>query len=94
MQKFLNKSFKIPVNKASLDEDVQASATQHKAELLVRVNSLKKENKKLVINVKSLQSELNHASESYIYYGTRVNPDMKVLLSGTNKDKELLRKKT
>ena len=64
MQKFLNKSFKIPVNKASLDEDVQASATQHKAELLVRVNSLKKENKKLVINVKSLQSELNHASES------------------------------
>ena len=59
------------------------------------MDSLKKENKKLVAKVNSLQTELNHVSESYISQidnVTQVNQDIKALPSGTNKDKELLKK--
>ena len=87
--------FKIPVNETNLDRAVQASATQHEAELIVQMDSLKKENKKLVAKVTSLQTELSHVSESYISQldnVTQVNQEMKALLSGTNKDKEILRK--
>ena len=85
----------IPVRKTNLDITVQASATQHDAELIEQMDSLKKENKKLVAEVNSLQTELSHVSESYISqldYVTNVNQEMKALLSGTNKDKEILRK--
>ena len=85
----------IPVSKTNLDITVQASATQHDAELIEQMDSLKKENKKLVAEVNSLQTELSHVSESYISqldYVTNVNQEMKALLSGTNKDKEILRK--
>ena len=61
----------------------------------MQVDPLKKENKKLVAKVKSLQTELNHVSESYISQidnVTQVNQDIKALPSGTNKDKELLKK--
>ena len=95
MQEFLKETFKIPVNEKNLDRAVQASATQHEAELIVPVDLLKKENKKLVAKVNSLQTELNHVSERYMSQldnFTQVNQDMKALLSGTNKDKELLRK--
>ena len=84
-----------PVSKTNLDIRVQASATQHEAELIEQMDSLKIENKKLVAQVNSLQTELSHVSESYISqldYVTNVNPEMKALLSGTNKDKEILRK--
>ena len=59
------------------------------------MDPLKKENKKLVAKVKSLQTELNHVSESYISQidnVTQVNQDIKALPSGTNKDRELLKK--
>ena len=59
------------------------------------MDSLKKENKKLVAKVNSPQTELNHVSESYISQidnVTQVNQDIKALPSGTNKDKELLKK--
>ena len=84
-----------PVSKTNLDIRVQASATQHEAELIEQMDSLKIENKKLVAQVNSLQTELSHVSESYISqldYVTNVNQEMKALLSGTNKDKEILRK--
>ena len=61
----------------------------------MQVDSLKKENKKLVAKVNSPQTELNHVSESYISQidnVTQVNQDIKALPSGTNKDKELLKK--
>ena len=45
MQGFLKETFKIPVNETNLDRAVQASATQHEAELIAQVDSLKKENK-------------------------------------------------
>ena len=85
----------IPVSKTNLDITVQASATQHEAELIEQMDLLKIENKKLVAQVNSLQTELSHVSESYISqfdYVTNVNQEMKALLSGTNKDKEILRK--
>ena len=66
MQEFLKEPFKIPVNETNLDRAVQASATQHVAELIVQVNLLKQENKKLVAKVNSLQTELSHVSESYV----------------------------
>ena len=59
------------------------------------MDSLKNENKKLVAKVNSLQTELSHVSESYIkqlHNVTHVNQEMKALLSGTNTDKEILRK--
>ena len=43
----------------------------------------------------SVQTELSHVSENYISQldnVTQVNQEMKALLSGTNKDKEILRK--
>ena len=41
----------------------------------------------------ALQTELNYVLESYItQLGEQVYQDMKVLLLGTNKDEELLRK--
>ena len=61
----------------------------------MQVDPLKKENNKLVAKVNSLQTELNHVSESYISQidnVTQVNQDKKALSSGTNKDKELLKK--
>ena len=66
VQEFLKETFKIPVNGTNLDKAVQESATQNEAELIVRLDSLKKENKKLVAKVNSVQTELNHVSESYI----------------------------
>lgn len=45
--------------------------------------------------VNSPQAELNHVSDSYISQlenVTQVNEDMKVLLLGVSKDKEVLRK--
>ena len=56
MQGFLKETFKIPVNETNLDRAVQASATQHEAELIAQVDSLKKENRKLVAKVNSLSS--------------------------------------
>ena len=56
MQGFLKETFKIPVDKTNLDRAVQASATQHEAELIAQVDSLKKENRKLVAKVNSLSS--------------------------------------
>ena len=77
MQEFLKGTFKIPVNETNLDRAVQLSATQHEAELIVQVDSLKKENK----------TELSHVSEIYLSQldnVTKVNQEMKALLSGTN----------
>ena len=95
MQEFLKETFKIPVNETNLDRAVQASATQHEAQLIVQMDSLKKENQKLVAKVTSLETELSHVSESFtsqLDNVTQVNQEMKALLSGTNKDKEILRK--
>ena len=95
MQEFLKETFKIPVNETNLDRAVQASATQHEAQLIVQMDSLKKENQKLVAKVTSLETELSHVSESFtsqLDNVTQVNQEMKALLSGTNKDKEVLRK--
>ena len=47
MKEFLKEIFKIFVNETNLNIAVEASATQHEAELIVRKDSLKKENKKL-----------------------------------------------
>ena len=61
----------------------------------MQVNLLKRENKKLVAKVNSLQTELSNVSESYVSRldnVTQVNQEMKGLFSGTNKDKEILRK--
>ena len=60
----------------------------------MRVDSLKKKNK-LVAKGNSPQAELNHVSDSYISQlenVTQVNENMKVLLLGVSKDKEVLRK--
>ena len=95
MQEFLKGTFKIPVNETNLDRAVQASATQHEAELIVQMDSLKKENKKLLAKVTSLQTELSHVSEGYIFQLdniTQVNQEMKALLLATDKYKEVLRK--
>ena len=86
MQEFLKGTFKIPVNETNLDRAVQLSATQHEAELIVQVDSLKKENK----------TELSHVSEIYLSQldnVTKVNQEMNALLSGTNQNKEILGKK-
>ena len=64
MWEFLKETFKIPVNKENFDRVVQASATQHEEELVVRVDSLKKENRKYVTKVNSLETELSHLSEA------------------------------
>ena len=61
----------------------------------MRVDSQKKKKNKLVAKVNSPQAELNHVSDSYISQlenVTQVNEDMKVLLLGVSKDKEVLRK--
>ena len=90
MQEFLKGTFKIPVNETNLDRAVQASATQHEAELIVQMDSLK-----MLAKVTSLQTELSHVSEGYIFQLdniTQVNQEMKALLSATDKYKEVLRK--
>ena len=87
MQEFLKGTFKIPVNETNLDRAVQLSATQHEADLIVQVDSLKKENK----------TELSHVSEIYLSQldnVTKVNQEMNALLSGTNQNKEILGKKS
>ena len=45
MKAVLKSTFKIPFNKTNLDRAVQASATQHEGELIVQVDSLKREQK-------------------------------------------------
>ena len=60
----------------------------------MQLHSLKKENKELM-TVNSRQTTLNHASESYILHFDdvkHVKQDMRALLLGIYKQRELLRK--
>ena len=58
--------FQHPSKRDQLDGAVQATTAHHKEELITQVYSLKKENKGLVSNVESVQSELGHVLESFL----------------------------
>ena len=93
----INESFKILLDQINFDRAVQLSTREHEAQLIMLVDSLKKENKSLMVIVNSLHTKLNHVSQSYISQldiFTQTNENIKTFFLDTDKDKELLRKES